>query len=289
MSGLAIIGGGKVGTTLGYALKRKGFTVTSISCSTFESAEESARIIGQGQPSVDPAQTARSGDVVFITVPDDRIAGVIEELVLSEINWRGKTVFHCSGLHPAGILKPIKERGARTASFHPMQAFSSKRPHSKIFRGIFFGLEGEKEALSLARNFVQALGGHSLILSSRFKPLYHTACSISSNFLVVLLDTAATLLEAAGLDQNLAAKALLPLVSGTLENIKNQDIPSALTGPLIRGDKETLTAHLEALRAFPEIEDLYRRLAARALCIARENGKLTEASIKALSRILEEK
>ena len=289
MKEIAIIGAGRVGTSIGYALKRKGYTITSISCSSLASAKESTRIIGQGQPSVNITETARSGEVVFITVPDDRIAGVVSELNASNIYWTGKTVFHCSGLHPAGILKPLKERGASIASFHPIQSFSGKTPHIKTFRGISFGLEGEKKALLLARNLVLDLGGRPLTIQSQQKPLYHAACSISSNFLVVLLDTAVALFKAAGLDENQAAAALLPLVEGTLENLKNQGIGPALTGPVMRGDEETLRSHLEALKAYPEIKELYEKMAGRALSIAQKRATLAGEEIKAVSRILEEK
>ena len=274
MKEIAIIGAGKVGTSLGYALKRKGHTITAISCSSLASAEDSIRIIGQGKPSANITETARSGEVVFITVPDDRIAGIGSELAASDIHWAGRTVFHCSGLHPAGILKPLKEKGALVASFHPIQSFSGKTPHIKTFRGISFGLEGEKKALLLARSFVLDLGGRALIIQSQQKPLYHTACSISSNFLVVLMDTAAALFKAAGLDENQAAAALLPLMEGTLENLKNQGIGHALTGPVIRGDEKTLRTHLEALKAFPEIKELYEKMAGLALSIAQKRAKL---------------
>jgi predicted short-subunit dehydrogenase-like oxidoreductase (DUF2520 family) len=289
MKEIAIIGAGKVGTSLGYALKRKGYTITSLSCSSLASAKESIRIIGQGYPSVNIADAARSGEVVFITVPDDRIAHVVSELNASDICWTGKTVFHCSGLHPAGILKPLKDRGASIASFHPIQSFSGKMPHIKTFRGISFGLEGGKKALFLARSLVLDLGGRPMIIQSQQKPLYHAACSISSNFLVVILDTAAALFKAAGLDENQALAVLLPLVEGTLENLKNQGIGSALTGPVIRGDEETIRTHLEALKAYPEIKELYEKMADRALSIAQKRSKLAGEEIKAVSRILEEK
>jgi predicted short-subunit dehydrogenase-like oxidoreductase (DUF2520 family) len=289
MKKIAIIGAGKVGTSIGYALKKKGYTITSVSCSSLASAKESTRIIGQGQPSVNTAETARLGEVVFITVPDDRIAGVVSELKTSDICWTGKTVFHCSGLHPAGILKPLKDKGASTASFHPIQSFSEKTPHIKTFRGISFGLEGGKKALLLARSLVLDLGGRPLTIQSQQKPLYHAACSISSNFLVVLLDTAVALFKAAGLEENQALAALLPLVGGTLENLKNQGTGPALTGPVIRGDEKTLRTHLEALKAYPEIKELYGKMANRALSIAQTRAKLAGEEIKAVSRILEEK
>jgi len=289
MKTISIIGAGKVGTAIGYALSRKGHAIASISCSSLSSARESILIIGQGNPTVDRIETARSGEVLFITVPDDRISGVVSELDTSDILWTGKTVFHCSGLHPAQVLYPLKEKGAWTGSFHPIQSFSSKTPTPETFLGISFGLDGDEEALIIAQSLVRDLGGRPLFLESRHKSLYHAACSISSNFLIVLLDMAQTLFEAAGLDATQASAALLPLVEGTLENSKRMGIGPSLTGPVSRGDEETLKVHLEALENHPEIRELYKGLASRALSIAREKGSLSQEKIRTVSRILAEK
>jgi predicted short-subunit dehydrogenase-like oxidoreductase (DUF2520 family) len=97
------------------------------------------------------------------------------------------------------------------------------------------------------------------------------------------------LFKAAGLEENQALAALLPLVGGTLENLKNQGTGPALTGPVIRGDEKTLRTHLEALKAYPEIKELYGKMANRALSIAQTRAKLAGEEIKAVSRILEEK
>lgn len=289
MKKIAIVGAGKVGTSLGYALKKKGHTITSVSCSSLASAKESARIIGQGSASADIADTARSGDVVFITVPDNRIAGTVSRLEASDILWPGKTVFHCSGLYPASVLSPIQKRGARTASVHPIQSFPAKKPRRNAFKGIFFGLEGEKKALDLARSLVRDLGGRPLTIPPRCKPLYHAACSISSNFLVVLLDTGAALFKDAGLDEEQAAAALIPLMEGTLENLKSRGPGGALTGPVVRGDEDTLRKHLAALEADPEIKELYKIMARRALSMPQTQRALNPGKIKTLSKVLEEK
>lgn len=287
MKKIAIIGAGKVGTSLGCALKRKGHTITSVSCNSLASAQESSRIIGCGRPSINIAETARSGDVIFITVPDDKISGVASKLEESDTLWQEKTIFHCSGLHPAAILKPLQDKGAQAASVHPIQAFPAKKPHLEAFQGIFFGLEGDKKALTLARSLVNDIGGRPLNIHSRHKSLYHAACTISSNFLVVLLDTAVFLFKEAGIDERQAAEALYLLTAGTIENIKNLGIGSALTGPLVRGDEETLRKHLAALETYPGIKELYKRLARQSLHMPQVKKALTGEKIKTLSQVLE--
>ncbi|MCP2606644.1 DUF2520 domain-containing protein, partial [Candidatus Aminicenantes bacterium AC-708-I09] len=137
---------------------------------------------------------------------------------------------------------------AFVASFHPIQSFSQKRPIEDKFKGIYFGLEGDKEALNLAKRIVEKLEAKYLIISKENKALYHTACVITSNFLLVLLDIATGLLEEAGVPKDLTFNSLLPLVKGTLENTEKYGIKKSLTGPLVRGDSETIHAHIEALK-----------------------------------------
>ena len=289
MKNFSIIGAGKVGTSLGKALIDAGYTIKFLSCLTLAEAEESRRIIGQGEPSNNNIHTAQDGEILFITVPDDRIKDIVQELDSSNIIWQEKTVFHCSGLISSEVLGPLKKKGARTASLHPIQSFSFKHAAPSLLHKAYFGLEGEEEAVTLAKKIVHALGGHSIEISPDNKPMFHAAFSMTSNFLVVLLDSAVTLLKSSGLSEEKAVQILHPLLEGTLSNILDNRIRSALTGPIVRGDGQTIKAHLDALKEFPGIEDVYRHLAVRALEIAKEEKTLTAQKIKELFRILEDR
>ncbi len=289
MNEISIIGAGRLGTSLGAALSKKGYRIKFLSCRTSLSAEESRKIIGEGKASTDNVQTARAGDIVILCLPDEEILKVTKELVKAKIRWSEKFIFHCSGLLSSEILKPLKAKGALTASIHPVQSFAHKRTPPEQFENIYFGLEGETKALEESQKIIQKLGGRSFIIKAENKILYHTACSIVSNFFVVLLDTASSLLNQAGLQEEQAFQILLPLVKGTLHNVKKFDIPTSLTGPVIRGDKATVDKHLEALRKFPFLYEMYRRLAFQALEIARREQKLSDQKIKALKDLLEGK
>ncbi len=289
MNEISIIGAGRLGTSLGSALSKKGYKIKSLSCRTSLSAEESRKIIGEGMASTDNIRTAREGDIIILCLPDEEILKVTKELVDAPINWSEKFIFHCSGLLSSEILKPLKAKGALTASIHPVQSFAHKRTPPEQFENIYFGLEGETKALDESQKIIQKLGGRSFIIEAKNKILYHTACSIASNFFVVLLDTASSLLHQAGLQEEQAFQVLLPLVKGTLHNVKKFDIHTSLTGPVIRGDKATVEKHLEALRKFPLLYEMYRRLAFQALEIARREKKLSAQKIKALKDLLEGK
>jgi len=289
MSEIAIIGAGKLGTNLGYALSQKSHRIATLSDRHLSIAQESQQFIGQGEYVDDNRYAARHGQWIILTVPDDAIETVAKELADSDIGWQDKFVFHCSGLLTTESLGPLEKRCALVASIHPVQSFPQKKPDPKAFQDIFFGLEGKQKALELATRIVRQLGGQHFILEAQNKPLYHTACSMASNFLATLLDTAIELLKQAGLTKSEASQALLPLVQGTLHNVKNFDTSTALTGPVVRGDKETIAKHLEALLKHPELRDLYIKMAYRSLYIAKRENKMPEEKFKALKVLLEGK
>jgi predicted short-subunit dehydrogenase-like oxidoreductase (DUF2520 family) len=289
MSNITLIGTGKLGTSLGFALSLKGNRIAALSDMNFSSAKESRQIIGEGKVFKRSVPAARLGDWIMLTVPDDEIVKAAEELAGSDIEWKEKYVFHCSGLHSTESLKSLKKKGARTASLHPVRSFARKKTPPDAFEDIFFGLEGGAEALKAAKKIVLQLGGRYFLLRPEDKPLYHTACSMASNFLVTLLDTATYLLRQAGLTRSVASQILFPLVQGTLQNVKEFNAGSALTGPILRGDKDSVQRQLKALEKFPEVQELYKKLAFQTLCFARREKSLSGTDFTALKALLEEK
>ena len=289
MKSFSLVGAGRVGTSLGKALSEIGYTLKSLSCATQREAEETRRIIGKGKPSTDNIDTAQNAELLFITVPDERIEPVVQELASSPLSWQNKTVFHCSGFLPSAVLQPLKTKRASTASLHPIQSIPSKETAPSVFQNIYFSLEGEKRAILLGQKIVHDLGSRSIQIKPEDKPCFHAALSISSNFLVVLIDSVLNLLKSAGLSETKAIQILRPLLNGTLRNISNNNVRTALTGPLIRGDRQTVYAHLEALKKFKDLEDLYRHLATMALDKIGKEKALPTKKIKELRRILEDR
>ncbi len=289
MTDVSVIGAGRLGTSLGYALIKKKYRIKALSCRTASSVEESRKLIGQGIASTDNIKTARAGKIVFLCLPDEEIEKVTTVLAGADVNWSKKFVFHCSGLIPSEVLKPLRDKGTLTASFHPIQSFAQKKTPPAQFENIYFGLEGCTEGLALASKIVRQLGGHPLILQPEDKALYHAACSTASNFFVVLLEMAVSLLKKIDLQEEKALQILLPLMKGTLHNVKKLNIRTSLTGPVIRGDQKSIQKHLEALRHFPDYYETYTRLATQALEMAKKEKKISPQKIKVMKNLLEEK
>ena len=135
--------------------------------------------------------------------------------------------------------------------------------------GSVFGIDGDERAIGLAHKLASLLGGEPIAISSQDKVLYHTAAVMAANYLTVLLSTATALHERAGMDRHTSARALLPLLRGTLDGIEvslgqtddgREALWNALTGPVRRGDQKTIKAHQRALRSLgkkhPEDADI---------------------------------
>jgi len=288
MKRFSIIGAGRLGTSLGRALARRGWEPAAVADRDPAAARESAAIIGRGAAATDIVRAARRAPVVFIAVPDDTVGAVARRLARSEKDWSGRTVFHTSGLQVSSVLAPLRKRGARVASLHPVQSFPGKVGRDGLFSGIYWGIEGDTEAVRLGKAVVRSLGGRTFAVRPEAKPLYHAACSLAANAFVALEAAAAALMAEAGAGQKTAMAILMPLIQGTLQSVKELGPRKALTGPVVRGDIGTVRRHLEALASRPLHDELYRVLGLAALRLL-EEGDSPPRRLKALKRSLEDK
>ncbi|MCX6567047.1 MAG: DUF2520 domain-containing protein [Candidatus Aminicenantes bacterium] len=285
---IAIIGTGRLGTSLGNALARAGHEIAGLADTDLRAARRAKKIIGAGRAMKDPAAAARPADVVFIAVPDDALPRVVDELRAGEIDGRGKTILHTSGAEPASRLGPLACRGAAVGSMHPAQSFPKPTTPASHFQGVVFGLEGDPAAVRTAKSIVRDLGGRPIILTCEQKTLYHAACVLASNLFVPLFELAVETMAAAGVPAAEAKKALLPLVEGTLRNVKVLNAAEALTGPLARFDFGTVERQLRALRRVPRAREAYRTIGLTTLELLKKRGAAA-SSIKRLRALLEEK
>lgn len=288
MNTFSIIGTGRLGTSLALALSKQGWTLRWLADKSLSAAQESRKIVGAGKATTDWRGAAADATVLFLCIPDEKIEKTAAGLARGRVNWRGKFVFQTSGILSSKTLEPLRRRGASVASFHPIQSFSSKRSPADRFKNIYYGVEGDSRALSIAKKIVRRLGGKTLLIKPQDKPLYHAACSMASNLFVPLFDLSCELLRAAGIKGRKAGQVLFPLVEGTLQNVKHLDGETALTGPIARGDEQTVNRHLRALRKFPEALRVYKILGGRALRLAQKK-RISASKIRALKKRLEEK
>ena len=285
---VAIIGCGTVGTALGKLLGKAGYPIVGV-CTT--RAQEAARIaerLGALHASAAPWEVTRDADLIFITTPDDAIRNTCDTLASKDAFPSGSVVIHCSGAHPSTLLASARNRGASIVSLHPLQTFASAEQAEVLVPGSYFAAEGDQAAIPVARRLVNDLHGIWLEISPTLKPLYHAAAVAASNYLVTLLDMSLQFNRMAGIPAPSAFKALSPLIHGTLRNIDEQGIPQALTGPIARGDVETVAGHVASIREhMPRFLPMYRSLGMHAVDLSLERGTISEETATRLRTVLE--
>lgn len=282
---IALIGTGRLGTSLGRALAGRGYGIAGLYDQRPAAARRARRIIGRGRVAGSGAEACRGAEIVLLCVPDGELAAAALELALAGVGWKGRTVLHTSGALSAAVLAPLRCEGAAVGSFHPAQSFARPDTPAAAFAGATIAIEGGRRAVAAGRALAAALGGRVLRLRAADKVRYHAACSVASNLLVPLFDLASSLLEEAGIPARRAEAALLPLVERTLANVRELGRVKALTGPIARGDAATATLHLEALPARGYARDIYRCLGRRALELAVRGG-LGRGEAAAIKRTL---
>jgi predicted short-subunit dehydrogenase-like oxidoreductase (DUF2520 family) len=287
MSTVAIIGAGRVGGAVGHLLGTAGYTVSTVMRRSPEAARSAAAFIGSGEPTTDAVKAASGADVVIITTSDGAIRTCCETIAAGGGFHPGAVVVHLSGAHTLDLLDAARRAGAFRAVIHPLQSVPSSEQGVKNIPGSAFRIEADPEALETARKLVQALGGRELALPKWSSDpdsaaLYHAGAVAVSNFLVALVDYGLDFYRALGAEKREALAAVAPLIKGTLANIERLGTTEALTGPISRGDAETIRGHLDAMQhRAPELLPLYRTLAKRTIDIAKERG-LPEDKVREL-------
>ena len=292
---VAIIGAGRVGSSVGYLLKRAGYPVTAVVARTMASAVRASGFIGEGKPATDAVMAAAGAELVFITTPDGVIKEVCDKIAAAAGFRPGALVIHMSGAHELDLLNAARRTGAYRAVLHPLQSLASCEQGAKMLPGSYFRIEADPEVLKAAKDIVKALGGIELVMPkwSSHKDsaaLYHAGAVAVSNYFVALVDYGLKFYQALGADKKEALKAVLPLIRGTLHNIETLGIPDALTGPIMRGDTQTVLDHVEAMRRrAPDLLSLYKDLARQTVSVARERGSISQDKAEELLKLVVDK
>lgn len=251
---ITVIGFGKTGSHLYYALKKTGYYAAAIR--KHLKTADSKRI--------------ESSDVIFICTQDSKIKEVVKTLSNKSFNLKEKIIIHCSGALTSKILKSLKQKGASTASFHPVQTFISKaRTDEGLFKNIYIAVEGDKKTVTFYKNLSKKLGAKPFSIRPEDKILHHINCVFASNFLVTLLSilpknckNPKIKIPVIGFNNRTFFNIYEPLTAQTLQNISKKGLKNSLTGPIARGDTSTIKLHLsEIKRKVPELESIYKTLA----------------------------
>jgi predicted short-subunit dehydrogenase-like oxidoreductase (DUF2520 family) len=286
----AIVGCGKVGCALAKQMKSSGYTLAGLASKSITSAQKAASQLDTDIFSDKSWEITKSADVVFITTPDGQIQEAASLLANKNGLKKNAVVLHCSGAQPSTILLDVKKCEVSIGSLHPLQSFASTEIQGNPFTNIIAAVEGEPDAVSIASRIAQDLGANCLTIKTNAKTAYHAAAVVASNYLVTIQDLAFKLLQIAGIPAEDAFQVLGPLVQGTLSNIEKVGTEKALTGPIVRGDTETVGTHVDEIhRMAPELLGLYQILGQYTVHIAESGGNITKDRSEELIRILTKK
>ena len=281
---VGVVGAGRVGAVLAAALRSAGHEIVA---AAGESDASRGRIesLLPGTPVLKPSDAARACDLLLLTVPDDMLSNVVAMLSASGAIREGQYVVHTSGAHGLAVLDEAVAVGARPIALHPAMTFTGTEVDLPRLRKAIFGVTAGEAERVVTEQLVADLGGRPMWVAEDKRRLYHAGLAHGANHLVTLVTQAMEMLAAAGGDN--PADTLRPLLNAALDNALAQG-DAALTGPIVRGDVETVRAHLEEIDAHaPETSASYLALARATLDRVVTDSRLLPIRGATMKRVLD--
>lgn len=273
---IAIVGPGNLGTALALSLRRAGYAIDVV-LSRPRSDEKGRTLATQLGARVLTSPRDLKANIVWFCVPDSEIIRTVR--LFAKISWKGRVALHSSGALTSDELDALRQEGATVASAHPLMTFvRGSRPELK---GVPFTIEGDTLAVRIARKIVRALGGKAYSIRKEDKAAYHAWGTFASPLLTALLVTTEQVARLAEVKPQVAKRRMIPILFQTLVNYSAFDAGSAFSGPIIRGDVETIRKHLRVLRKNRAARKVYIALANAALEYLPARNK------KSLKRVLD--
>ena len=283
---IAVIGPGRLGQAITCLLRQQGYPISAIIGRDLGKTKEAAKFIGAELMASTDINRCAPADIIFITTADDTIASVAQQL--QQIKLRpGVLLIHCSGLHTAAILADSNPDSPLTLAMHPLQTFASAAQGSQSLPDCYFSLEGDEQGIAVGQRLVKDIGAQAFIIPAHSKVLYHTAACMVSNFVTTLFDSAGKILADCNPAQQIPASVLGPLLRTAVENSLTMGSETALTGPIVRGDSNTVEQHLNQLQQQqPQFVELYRNLGLQTVELAQRSQRLSDSAAQQLITIL---
>ncbi len=282
---MGLVGAGRVGAVLAAALRRAGHEVVAASAVS-DLSRLRAEALLPGVPIVAAPDAARDADLVLLAVPDDVLPGLVSGLVDDGAIHAGQFVVHPSGRHGIDVLGPAAQAGAVPLALHPLMTFTGTSVDLARLEDCPFGVTAEAQVRPIAEALVVEMGGEPVWVPEQARALYHAAVSFGANYLMAVVLESLELLRVAGLEE--PARLMAPLLSASLDNALRAG-ETALTGPVARGDADTVAEHLMRLHEVaPEAASAYRALARLTADRALAGGLLAPAEAERLLAVLAE-
>jgi predicted short-subunit dehydrogenase-like oxidoreductase (DUF2520 family) len=278
-----MVGAGNLASALAVSLHEAGYAIRQMISRPGRVSRRRARVLARklnARATVisDPGLNA---EVIWLCVPDREIAACANALASAIPDWKGRVVLHASGSQTSDELQVLRRRGAKVASAHPLMTFV--RGSQPSLKGVGFAVEGDSAAVRVVREMVNRLGGKFYPIAKKRKAMYHAWATFASPLVTALLAVAEKVAGAAGMSGAGARRRMTPILRETINNYARLGAGPSFSGPIARGDVETVAKHLRGLRSLPAAVRVYRALALAAM----EN--LPARNADALTKILKQR
>lgn len=268
---IGFIGAGKAGCSLGKYFSSKAAQTNILVTGYYSLVEEEARWAAAFTKSScyeTVEELVAANDTIILSTPDGAIKKVWESIEKDCI--QGKVFCHLSGSLSSDVFSGIEGYGAYPISIHPMFAFSDKESVYQQLNEVSFTLEGHPQAVALWKQMFSGLENEAIEISKEVKPIYHAAASMLSNHVIAVLNAGYNLLTGCGFTEEEARRFSRVLVKNNVEYVIESGSIQALTGPIERGDLETVEKHLQELNS--QTESVYRACGIELIQIARKKN-----------------
>lgn len=284
---ISFIGAGKVGTSLGIYLKKNNFNVLGYYSRSFSSSEKASNLTNS--IAFKTLKATLKADIIFITVNDDSIKEVAMNISRLNINLENKIFVHMSGALSSCEIGVLKRETTDVVSLHPIQAFADVSNSVEQLQNTTFSIEGGDKAIQKIKNILDKCSNPYFILEENQKSLYHASACVVSNYLVTLLDYGFSILKHIGIPEELAINSFFPLIEANINNIKKSGTEKSLTGPIARGDLDTIKKHLEAFKENDfNNTHLYKVMGDYTISLAQKDKLKNNKKALQISKLLEE-
>jgi predicted short-subunit dehydrogenase-like oxidoreductase (DUF2520 family) len=260
---VAIVGAGNLGSALARSLQHAGYAIEAvIARSRGASLRKAQRLAQQVGARAATDLSDVEARLIWFCVPDAAIAGAAHSLA-GQVEWKGRVAVHSSGALSSDEMVALRGRGAAVASVHPLMTFVRRSRPS--LAGVPFAIEGDAAAVRVARRVVEDLGGLAYSIRKEDKSAYHAWGTFASPLLTALLATTEEVAILGGVSRKAARQRMIPILLQTLANYASFGAAGAFSGPIVRGDVDTVKRHLRVLRGSGAGREVYVALAASAL------------------------
>ncbi len=285
---IGVIGAGKVGVSIAYIMLQKGLHVITMSDKDSHALEIARQyLIDKGDVIFisDNTYVVDKSDMVIIATQDRIINEVAQELDRKIYSFKGKYIVHTSGAHSSKILKPLDSKGARLGVMHPLQTFPDIDSAIMVLPDTYIFIQGDAQCLPALRYVAERIGKKAIEIKENHLVLYHLSAVMVCNLFCALLYAGEDIAKEIGI----GLEPYFPIIRATLKNIEQKGPLKSLTGPIVRGDINTIESHLDSLKDKGMLKDVYSILSRVALKMAQEKGDINKELGEKISHLLEQR